>query len=98
MNQFNMIQQTLVEKKLLKVLLEGMKNTLAWKIRGDDRSRKLSTLRFITRSFRSHMERLMDLEERDGYMDVVTEKHPHLSKKVEVLRGEHNEFRQGMAR
>jgi hemerythrin-like domain-containing protein len=98
MNQFNMIQQTLVEKKLLKVLVEGMKNTLAWRIRGDDMSRKLSTLRFITRSFRSHMERLMALEERDGYMDVVIEKHPHLNKKVEALRADHNDFRVGMKR
>jgi hemerythrin-like domain-containing protein len=87
MNEINVVQQTLVEKGMLQLLIQGLQNTLA---------RKLSTLKFITRSFRSHMERLMRLEERDGYMDIVLEKHPHLSKPVEVLRHEHDEFRQVM--
>src|SRR5438105_9463952 len=96
MNQLNVVRQTLVEKRLLKFLIEGLKNTLAWKVLGEDLSRKLSTLRFITRSFRSHMERLMDVEERDGYMDIVLESHPQLSKAVEDLRQEHEEFRKTM--
>jgi hemerythrin-like domain-containing protein len=96
MTELNVVRQTQVEKRLLKFLIDGMKNTIAWKIQGDDLSRKLSTLKFITRSFQSHMERLMDLEERDGYMDIVVEKHPHLSKPVDALRGEHDDFRQGI--
>jgi hemerythrin-like domain-containing protein len=94
MTQLNVIRQTQVEKRLLKFLIEGLHNTFAWEIRGDDVSRKLSTLKFITRSFQSHMERLMGLEEREGYMDIVLEKHPELSKQVEALRHEHDEFRQ----
>ena len=39
----------------------------------------------------------MDLEERDGYMAIVLEKTPHLSKTVEALRSEHDVFRQEMA-
>jgi hemerythrin-like domain-containing protein len=93
MNQLNIVQQTLVEKKLLKFLIEGLQHTVAWKITGDDLSRKLSTLKFIMRSFQSHFERLMELEERDGYMAIVVEKHPHLNKAVEALRAEHDEFR-----
>src|SRR5262249_11698601 len=98
MTHLNVVRQTQVEKKLLKFLTEGVKNTLAWKIQGEDLSRKLSTLKFITRSFKSHMERLMDLEERDGYMDIVVEKHPHLCKSVDALRAEHDSFRQGICR
>jgi hemerythrin-like domain-containing protein len=94
MTQLNVIRQTQVEKRLLKFLIEGLHNTFAWEIRGDDMSRKLSTLKFIFRSFQSHMERLMRLEERDGYMDIVLEKHPQFSKPVEALRHEHDEFRQ----
>jgi hypothetical protein len=93
MKNLNVTQQTLVEKGLLQHLIEGLRQSFAWKIRGDNISRKLSTLKFITRSFRSHMERLMDLEEREGYMDIVLEKHPHLSKSVDALRHDHDEFR-----
>jgi hemerythrin-like domain-containing protein len=96
MKNLNVVRQTLVEKRLLKFLIDGLKNTLAWKILGDDLSRKLSTLRFINRSFQSHMERLMDVEERDGYMDIVLESHPNLSKAVDDLRREHDEFRERM--
>jgi hemerythrin-like domain-containing protein len=93
MNDLNVVQQTRVEKEMLKLLIEGLRNTLVWQIHGEDLSRKLSTLKFVMRSFQNHMERLMRLEERDGYMDIVLEKQPHLSKSVEVLRGEHDEFR-----
>jgi hypothetical protein len=93
MKNLNVAQQTRVEKGLLQLLIEGLRQSLAWKIRGDNVSRKLSTLKFITRSFRSHLERLMDLEERDGYMDIVLEKQPHLSKSVDALRHDHEDFR-----
>src|SRR2546430_679806 len=96
MNQLNIVQQTLVEKQMLQFIVEGLQNTFAWKIQGDDLSRKLSTLKFILRSFQSHMKRLMYLEESDGYMAIVLEKHPHLTKPVEALRHEHDEFRHDM--
>ena len=47
MTQLNVVRQTQVEKRLLKFLIDGMKNTIAWKIKGDDLSRKLSTLKFL---------------------------------------------------
>jgi hypothetical protein len=93
MTNLDVAQQTRVEKGMLQLLIQGLRESLAWKIRGDNISRKLSTLKFITRSFRSHLERLMDLEERDGYMDIVLEKHPHLDKSVEALRHDHDAFR-----
>jgi hypothetical protein len=96
MNHLNVVQQTLVEKRMLTCLIDGLKDTMAWKIAGDDLSRKLSTLKFIFRSFQSHMERLMGIEERDGYMDEVLEKQPQLSKTVEELRRQHDEFRAAM--
>ncbi len=56
--------------------------------------RKLSTVRFMAESFERHFVRLMELEEEHGYMKVMTEWKPHLSDKVDVLRREHNWFRQ----
>jgi iron-sulfur cluster repair protein YtfE (RIC family) len=38
--------------------------------------------------------RQMTMEERDGYMDIVLKTHPNLSNAVEVLRREHDEFRE----
>src|SRR3979490_1730453 len=93
MNDLNVVNQTRVEKEMLKLLIEGLRNTLAWKIYGEDLSRKLSTLKFVMRSFQNHTEPLMRLEERDCYMDIVLEKHPHLSKAVDALRNDHDEFR-----
>jgi len=93
MNDLNVVNQTRVEKEMLKLLIEGLHNALAWRIYGEDLSRKLSTLKFVMRSFECHMERLMRIEERDGYMDIVLEKHPHLSKAFEALRKDHDEFR-----
>jgi hypothetical protein len=93
MKHLNVVRQTQVENRMLQFLIEGLRNTLQWRIQGDDVSRKLSTLKFITRSFRSHLERLLDLEERGGYMDIAVERQPQLSKVVESLRQEHDVFR-----
>jgi hypothetical protein len=93
MNHFDVVKQTRIEKEMLKSLIEGLRNTLAWKTHEENLSRKLSTLKFVMRSFQSHLDRLMRIEEHDGYMDIVLEKHPHLGKTVESLRFEHDIFR-----
>src|SRR5262249_49880151 len=66
---------------------------LGWKQEGGDAARKLSTVRFITRSLQRHLDHLWGLEERDGYMDAVLTLSPHLSKRVNALKREHEEFR-----
>src|SRR5271166_3255072 len=91
-------QQTLGETYILKRLMEGLRATVAWKIQGNDFSRKLSTLRFIVRSFQGHLDRLFALEEYDGYMDLVNKRAPRLSKTVDALKLDHDEFRGGVRR
>jgi len=86
-------QQTEVESKMFGLLMEGVRSTMAWKVQGADFSRKLSTLRFMAQSFQRHLERLFALEEYDGYMDLVTKKSPRLSRTVDALKLEHNQFR-----
>jgi hypothetical protein len=92
----DLAQQTQVENGMLKCLVEGLRNTLAWEVQGNDFARKLSTLRFIAHSFQRHMERLMTLEEHEGYMDVVLETNPNLEKTVEALKQEHDYFRKSI--
>lgn len=89
----DLAQQTQVEHGLLMLLMEGLRNTLTWKVPGVDFARKLSTLRFITQSFQRHLERVLSLEEYDGYMDLVTQASPQLSNTVDSLRVEHDRFR-----
>jgi hypothetical protein len=90
-------QQTLVENDLLQHLVDGLRSTLAWQVEGDV-LRKLSTLRFIAQCFQRHLERMMALEEHDGYMDEVALLSPRLARRVDVLRGEHGRLREGARR
>ncbi len=97
-NYHEMAQQTEVETGLLKNLSAGLRAVLAWEVQGDDFSRKLSTLLFISRSFKRHLGRLMNLEEVEGYMDIVLETKPFLSKKVHSLKQDHDRFRYAIRR
>ena len=60
---------------------------------GPDASRKLSTLRFVAGSFQRHLERLLALEEYDGYMGLVRATSPRLGRAADTLRVEHEHFR-----
>jgi hemerythrin-like domain-containing protein len=68
--------------------------TLAWQTEGKTFARKLSTVRFIARCFRDHLERLFAIEEHDGYMAVALDECPHLSGKIDTLRREHDVLRE----
>jgi hypothetical protein len=91
-------QQALIENDLLGYLVAGLRAAVQWRVAGEDFSRKLSTLRFISRSFRRHLERLLDLEEFDGYLDEVAARTPQLGRQVDRLRGQHAWFREATRR
>src|SRR5450631_3017505 len=89
----DLAQQTLVEQNMLLLIIEGLRTTLAWEVQGDDFTRKLSTLRFISVSFQRHLERVLALEEYDGYMDLVLHASPQSGNNVDTLRQEHDHLR-----
>jgi len=89
----DLAQQTLAEHNVLTLLIEGLRNTLAWKVEGNDFARKLSTLRFITQSFQRHLEHVLTLEEDGGYMDLVLQTRPQQDNNVNALKQEHQQFR-----
>ncbi|MFN4258501.1 MAG: hemerythrin domain-containing protein [Gemmataceae bacterium] len=93
MNHRDIAQQTRVENNLLGDLMNGLRAAMSWEGQSEDFSRQLSTVRFIAQCFQRHVDRLMALEEYDGYMDVVTSASPQLAKAVDALRHEHDEFR-----
>jgi hypothetical protein len=86
-------RQTVIENHILRLLIEGLRSALAWKLATDDFSRKLSSVRFITQSFQRHLERLMALEEYDGYMVRLEKKAPQLTRAVSDLKQENETFR-----
>jgi hypothetical protein len=98
MNYPDVAKQTRIETDLLKILIEGLRSTLAWDVRDGRFTRKLATLRFITHSFQRHMEHLMALEEYDGYMGIVLETKPNLERAVNALKQDHDEFRKSLGR
>ena len=91
-------QQTIIENQLLGYLLAALRQTIAWEVAGADWSRKLSTLRFLSQSFQRHLERLLELEEHDGYMAEVLKTAPALGKEIDALRNEHLQFRDALHR
>jgi hemerythrin-like domain-containing protein len=93
MDRQDVAQQMQVEHGLLQYLLQGLRDTVAWQVPGPDASRKLSTLRFIAQSFQCHLERVLALEEYDGYMGLVRVCCPRLGRATDALRAEHEGFR-----
>jgi hemerythrin-like domain-containing protein len=91
-------QQTNVEHGLLKSITDSLRLAVGWKTHGEDVSRKLSTVRFVAQSLQRHLDHLFALEEYDGYMDVVVSVSPHLGKRVDGLRQEHDRLRHAVAR
>ncbi|HEX4146005.1 MAG TPA: hemerythrin domain-containing protein [Pirellulales bacterium] len=91
-------EQMLIEHEMLSHLESALRALLQWTSRGQDLSRKLSSLRFMTESFQRHLEHLMALEEDDGYMEVVRECRPEFTSQVDALRTEHDDFRRRLRR
>lgn len=93
MDQHAITRQTQVEHEMLRHLMEGLRITVGWQVEGTDAARKLSTLRFMVESFQRHLERLLALEEQEGYMDLVLTGQPRLARTVTALKAEHQTFR-----
>jgi uncharacterized membrane protein YccC len=91
-------QQAMVEHAMLKHICNALRVTLDWKVEGDDFSRHLSSLRFVAQSLQRHLDRMMALEECEGYMDEVVEICPRLAEKVGALKQDHERFRQALSR
>ena len=90
--------QVLVEHEMLTHITSALRTILDWKSQDYDLSRKLGSLRFSAQSYQRHLERLMALEEHDGYMDAIVAAQPKLVKQVEDLRKEHDDFRRQLNR
>jgi hypothetical protein len=98
MDQQEVARQTETEYGRVSLLMRGLREAAARPAHGPEAPRKLSGLRFLAQSFRCHLERLLALEEHDGYLELVPASDPRLSRATEALRGEHQLLRAESAR
>jgi hemerythrin-like domain-containing protein len=91
-------QQVLIEHEILANVTDAMRAAIGWKYPGEDLSRKLSSLRFVAGSFKSHLDRLFELEEHEGYIDAISRSCPRLRPQLDALRLEHGKLRDGLAK
>jgi hypothetical protein len=86
--------ETLVEHQIMEHIKDALRLTLDAKAWPTAQGHKLASVRFMADSFERHFLRLLDLEEKGGYMAVECERAPQLSPQITALRAEHAEFRQ----
>lgn len=98
MKHDDIAQQAAIEHEMLKHIAAALRATMQWQLTGEDLSRKLGSLRFISQSFQRHLEHVMTLEEYDGYMNIVTESYPEFTERTKKLRAEHDHFREELGR
>lgn len=86
-------QASQMEHQILDHVKQALRITLDWKAPAVSLPRKISSVQFTMKSFSRHLLRMMDLEERDGYMSVVVEEKPNLDCRIKRLQREHQAFR-----
>ena len=83
-----------MEQQVLGHIQQALQVTLDWRTPSVGLPRKLSSVRFTLKSFVRHLERIMEMEEQDGYMVVVAERKPNMQPCIERLEKDHANFRQ----
>jgi hypothetical protein len=86
-------QASQLEHQILDHVKQALRITIDWKAPSIGLPRKMSSVQFTMKSFARHLQRMMDLEERDGYMSVVRDLKPNLDGRIKRLQREHREFR-----
>lgn len=85
-----------LEHEILNHIKQALRVTLGWKVPREGVSRKLSSVQFTLKSFQRHLERLMTIEEQDGYMSFVEEIKPNMHFRVDRLNRDHQRFRKSL--
>ncbi len=85
-----------MEHQILDHIKKALRVTLDWKVPSVGAHQKLSSMHFTLQSFQRHLERLMSMEEENGYLLLVAESKPNLSTRVERLASDHQTFRESI--
>jgi hypothetical protein len=85
-----------MEHQILEHVKQALRVTLRWKAPAVSLPQKMSSVAFTLKSFQRHLDRLMAIEEEDGYMAMVSEASPHLHQRIDHLASDHDRFRRQM--
>ncbi len=91
------VSQSWMEHQSLEHIKRALRVTVKWTTPTITYNRKLSSVAFAMECFARHLERLMSIEEEDGYMRIVADAKPNKAKKIAALRADHTRFRQQVA-
>lgn len=85
-----------MEHEILNHVKQALRITLGWKVPPEGVFRKLSSVQFTLKSFQRHLDRLMNIEEQDGYLSFVEEVKPNMHFRVDKLARDHHRFRRAL--
>ena len=91
-------KQMEVELVLLLNIERSFQTVLQWMTRDRGNSRKLSTLRFVARSFERQLTRTRVLADHGGYMHLITDTKPRLAGEVKALKNAREELQANFER
>ncbi|WP_425398075.1 hypothetical protein [Aeoliella sp.] len=86
--------QSWMEHEALEHVKRALRVTIGWQSPAISYQRKRQSVEFALESFARHLERLMDIEEQDGYLRMVVESKPSKAKQIAKLRADHTAFRE----
>jgi hypothetical protein len=74
-------------------LKAALRAAISWDPKAVGMARKVQGVRFVIEALERHLQRLMDLEEREGCLAWIEECKPTLYSMAAALRAEHDRFR-----
>lgn len=86
------------EQRVFTHIKQALRVMVEWRAPSVSQGRKRSSVRFALRSFCRHLERLMEFEEKGGYLPNVVDQRPNWEHRVGQLRAEHSDLRQRIDR
>lgn len=85
--------QTWMEHQSLEHIKRALRVTIDWRAPAISYQRKRQSVTFAFESFARHLERLMSIEEEDGYLQMVADAKPNKAKCIATLRADHTRMR-----
>ncbi len=82
-----------IEHQMLEHIKNALRVTIHWRAPSVSSGRKLSSVRFAMKSFQRHLQRVVRIEEEDGYLFGLAESKPNSQHQIERLQDDHRRFR-----
>lgn len=93
MESLMQFERLVTESDAVHNLKAALHAAIAWDVRVVGMNRKVQGVRFVIEALERHMEKLMDLEEREGCIAWIGENKPTLYSLAAALCEEHDRFR-----